>query len=166
MNYKPILVGVILIVAGTAWLFLARDDQRLIVVEKFGNLLKVFQTKSSVFEEGREKAVNGEYRAAIVLLNDYLGGCPNCQESSRARFFIAKSYIGLGDLVRARVEFKTVIRDYPGSLEAHKSKYKLALIDLWEGRKEAARAEFARMAERPDGPLAPEASGMAAYLAE
>jgi hypothetical protein len=49
-------------------------------------------------------------------------------------------------------------------LEAHKSRYKLALIDLWQRNTDKAHHQFLSLAEKPDGPLAPEAKAMSDYI--
>jgi TolA-binding protein len=118
----------------------------------------------SLFSEGRLLVTDGHYQEAIGALRGYLGEYPDGSYGSRARFFVAKAYLGLGQLALARVEFQTTIKIYPESLEAHKSRYKLGMIDLWEGKRRQAHLRFQELAEAPDGPLAPEAAAMSNYL--
>ncbi len=116
------------------------------------------------FIDGRRLVTEGRYEEALPLLESYLTSAPSGRHASRARFFVAKAFLGLGELDRAAAEFETVVRDYPDSLEAHKSRYKLALLALLAGREEEARRRFAELAESPDGPLAPEARAMSDHL--
>ena len=106
----------------------------------------------------------GDYEAAIPLLREYLRKYPNGRNASRAQFFLGKAYIGLGRLSEAAIEFDATVRNYPGTLEAHKSRYKLAMIAYWQGDSIEARRRFEKLADNPDGTLAPEARAMAEYL--
>jgi len=117
-----------------------------------------------LFGEGRAKVTEGRYDDAIPSLSRYIEKHPQGRNASRAQFFIAKAHLGRGDLAAARQAFETVIRVYPDSLEAHKSRYKIALVDLCEGREDDARKRFRELADHPDGPLAPEAAAMTAFL--
>ena len=116
------------------------------------------------FREGRWLVTVGRWDEAIEVLEDYLAEHPRGAEASRASFFIANAHIGRGDLDAAARSFEATVRDYPDSLEANKSRYKLAMIDLWSGRHDRAEARFAELAATPDGPLAPEARAMCDYL--
>lgn len=116
------------------------------------------------FGQGRQLVTDGAYADAIPLLERYLGEHPAGRNASRACLFLGKAHAGLGDLDAARRWFERGVRDFPATLEGHKCRYKLALVDLWEGRKDAATAGFAALAARPDGPLAPEAAAMHAWL--
>jgi len=117
-----------------------------------------------LFGRGRQCVTQGRYQQAVPLLTAYLAKHPQGRHASRARFFLGKAHLGLGDLVRARAEFQATRRDYPGSLEAHKAQYKLAMVDLWEGHRDAAVGRLGALADRPDGPLAPEAHAMRRFL--
>lgn len=116
------------------------------------------------FLQARSLVTSGRYSEALQSLRDYEKEFPSSEYASRARFFVAKCYLGMNDPGSARVEFESVIQRFPDSVEAHKSRYKLAMIDLWEGNRERALQRFQAMAEKPDGPLAPEASAMVRYL--
>jgi len=95
-----------------------------------------------------------------------LAACPAGKHASRAQFFIGKAYIGMDQLDEATAAFDRVVRVYPDSLEAHKARYKIALVLLWQGEADEAQTQFAQLADSPDGPLAPEAKQMAAHLAK
>ena len=116
------------------------------------------------FGKGRLAVARGDYEAAIPLLREYLRKYPNGRNASRAQFFLGKAYIGLGRLSEAAIEFDATVRNYPGTLEAHKSRYKLAMIAYWQGDSIEARRRFEKLADNPDGTLAPEARAMAEYL--
>ena len=125
---------------------------------------EVWESKGSGFVSGRELVTQGRYADAIPLLRGYIQDHPSGKHASRAHFFIAKAQIGLGDLTAARAAFLETIGRHPESLEAHKSRYKLGMIDFWEGDRAAARKRFAGLADRPDGSLAPEAKAMLDFL--
>ncbi len=116
------------------------------------------------FEAIRLKVIHGDYQASITELRAFLKDHPGSKDASRASFFIAKAWIGLGKLDEASRQFQATIASYPESEEAHKSRYKLAMIDLWQGRSAQALDAFETLAANPSGPLAPEAAGFAAYL--
>ncbi len=116
------------------------------------------------FTRGRTLVTQGEYRQAIPFLQEYLKKHPPGRHASRAIFFIGKAYMGLGEMDLARTAFSDTRRGFPESLEAHKARYKVALIDLLEGRVDQAIQGFSSMADNPDGPLAPEAKAMVVYL--
>ena len=116
------------------------------------------------FTQGRLMVTEGRYEEALPLLEKYLTEEPRGKFASRAHFFIAKAHMGLGRFDMARQAFETTVREFPDTLEGHKSKYKLALLDYLEGRIDEARRKFKSLADHPDGPLAPEAQAMAEFL--
>ena len=116
------------------------------------------------FPAARALVTRGAYEEAIPDLRQYLKDNPQGKNASRARLFLGKAYMGLGRLDQARIAFAETIEKHPGSLEAHKSRYKLAVIDLLEDKEVEAARRFERLAQQPDGPLAPEATAMAAHL--
>ncbi len=116
------------------------------------------------FGKGRQAVTEGRYQDAARLLDKYLADYPSGRNTSRAHFFLAKAQLGLGNVQRARGTFEYVIATYPDSLEAHKSRYKLGLMDLTEGKLPDARRRFAELVRSPNGPLVPEAKMMQDYL--
>ena len=116
------------------------------------------------FAKGRTLVTQGKYRQAIPCLQEYLATHSKGRYASRAIFFIGKAHIGLGEMDLARAAFNDTRRGFPESLEAHKARYKLALIDLLEGHVDQAIQGFSSLADNPDGPLAPEAKAMVAFL--
>jgi outer membrane protein assembly factor BamD (BamD/ComL family) len=121
-------------------------------------------SEDATFGEGRWLVTVGSWDEGIAVLEAYLAHHPRGENASRATFFIAKAHIGRGDLATAATWFERTISDYPDSLEANKSRYKLAMIDLWRGDPDAAEKRFASLAAAPDGPLAAEAGAMLGYL--
>jgi TolA-binding protein len=116
------------------------------------------------FGRGRRAVTEARYTDAIPELEQYLRDYPAGRNAGRARLFLGKARLGLDELDAAREQFEAVLRDYPESLEAHKSRYKLGLVALLRGNSEEALAVFSKMADEPDGPLAPEAQAMRRYL--
>ncbi len=57
-----------------------------------------------------------------------------------------------------------VTEGLPESKEGKKSRYKLAMIDLWQGNRKKAVQRLESLAENPDGPLAPESRAMYLFL--
>jgi len=116
------------------------------------------------FDSIRTMVTRGKYQEAIPKLEAFLKENPKSKDASRAGLFLGKAHLGLGDLDAASAAFEATIRDYPNSLEAHKSRYKLAVISLLQDDPEGALKRFSQLAEKPDGPLAPEAAAMTSYL--
>ncbi|QDU95841.1 tetratricopeptide repeat protein [Lignipirellula cremea] len=116
------------------------------------------------FHQGRTLVTGGKYALAIPLLTKFLAEHPQHQNASRAGLFLGKAHLGLGDYPAARIAFNDTVKNYPATLEGHKSRYKLALLSLLEGDRDQALAQFKTLAENPDGSLAPEAAAMVRYL--
>ncbi len=111
------------------------------------------------FESIRQLVCDGHYEQAVPQLKSYEG-----RHASRAGLFLGKSHLALGDLPQARAAFEDTIRRFPQSLEAHKCRYKLALVTWLEGDTESAREQFAALSQNPDGPLAPEATALVEFI--
>lgn len=116
------------------------------------------------FIEGRALVTQGLYEEALPMLNTYLTKHPTGRYAGRAQFFIAKAHVGLGDLDRAKLAFEATLAGYPTTQEGKKSRYKLAMIDLWQGNSKKAVQRLEVLAENPDGPLAPESRAMYLFL--
>ena len=123
-----------------------------------------FGKKTKRFDTGRLLVTQGKYEDGIGYLEAYLEKNPNGVNASRARFFIAKAYIGMGKLETARLMFMETIEMHPDSDEAKKSRYKLAMIDLWQGNIKAAKDRLYQENQILDNPLAPESNAMLKYL--
>jgi len=117
------------------------------------------RSQSESFESIRRLVCEGRHAEAIPRLEAYKG-----RHQSRAGLFLGKAHLGLGDLDQARKSFSDTIRDFPDSLEAHKCRYKLALLALLDGDSEAAKVQFADLSNEANGPLVAEAKAMAEYL--
>jgi TolA-binding protein len=125
---------------------------------------KFWSRSGEDFIQGRKRVTLGQYRQAIPLLQKYLNKHPQGRYASRAIFFIGKAFVGLEEMDLARTAFNDIQKRFPDSLEAHKARYKIALIDLLDGQVDLAIQQFSILAHNPDGPLAPEASAMVSYL--
>ena len=113
---------------------------------------------------GRTLVVQGKYKEAIPVLKEYLRDHRRGKFASRAGLFPGKAHLGLEQFETAKQAFQKTTSDYPNSLEAHKSRYKLAIIALLQDQTDGASRQFQQLSNRPDGPLAAEAMAFAAYL--
>lgn len=120
--------------------------------------------KNSKFDTLRELVIAGRFEEAIPRLQMFLRKYPDSPNASRAGLFLGKAHLGRGNLAKAAEAFNATIADYPESLEAHKSRYKLGLIALLRDDREQAEQIFDELAQACDGPLAPEAMAMCVYL--
>ena len=117
------------------------------------------------FSAGREAACNADYKEALEHLEAYVALAPQGKLASRARLFIGKAQLGLGDHAQARAAFEQVLAEHPGSPEAPKARYKLALLTLLDGKPAEAAQQFKAISDDPQGsPLAGESAALAAYL--
>lgn len=126
-----------------------------IVAPKQGNKL---------FHEGRGLVVTGQYSAAIPVLSKYMHLHPSGKHASRAGLFLGKAYLALGHTTKAAEIWALTAKNHPATLEGHKCRYKLALLLMLNGDREKAAEAFGRLADSPDGPLAPEAEAMRTFL--
>jgi TolA-binding protein len=120
--------------------------------------------KDQQFQDARQLVVDGKYRAAVPALEKYIDQEPNHKNASRAGLFLFKAHLAQGQFDDAAKWCQWTIRQHPASLEAHKCRYKLAVLALVQGQHDDARQQFADMAKNPDGPLAAEAAAMAKFL--
>ena len=125
---------------------------------------KQSSAERDAFLAGREQVTIGNYQEGIAQLSAFLTAHPQGRYSSRAQFFIAKAHLGLDDLVNARLHYEQCIALYPDTDEAHKSRFKIALIDMVEGHTDRAMDTMRELAAAPDGPLAAEAHLLSQYL--
>ena len=101
--------------------------------------------EKTLFFSGRTLVTEGRYNDAIPLLNQYMAEHPNGNYASRAGLFLGKSHLALESFGEARNAWQMVIDNYPKSLEAHKSAYKLAILDFLQGDTEEALAQFKKL---------------------
>ena len=107
------------------------------------------------FEPIRLMVCQGKYEQAIPLLKSYSGA-----HELRASFFLAKAYLGTGETEKALRAFVDTIERFPGTDKAHKSRYKIGVIHFVDGNLKEAKQQFQKLADRSDGPLAPESKFM------
>lgn len=122
--------------------------------------------QKDAFTAGRTLVTEGRYESALEALEVYLDRWPDGEFACRAWLFVAKAHLARGDFEQARAALETCVRDFPDSLEAHKCRYKLAVLDLLEGDPAAARLRFEDLRSHPDGPLAAEAAAFARFLGD
>ena len=106
----------------------------------------------------------GQYQDASNCLRGYARDYPNSKFASRAGLFLGKAELALGNFENARTAWQGVKSRHPNSLEGHKVRYKLAVLNMLEGKRAQAIQQFEAMATTPDGPLAAEAKAMARAL--
>jgi TolA-binding protein len=116
------------------------------------------------FDQGRKLLSTGDYKQSMKSLQSYLDAKPDGGLASRASFLIAKNHMGLGQSEDAAKQFKLTIKKYAKSDEAHKSKYKLAMLSFLNGDHDDARKQFQELVDKPTGTLVPESAAMLRYL--
>ena len=116
-------------------------------------------SESTDFESLRQLVCESRFQEAIPKLKAYSG-----IHEARARLFLGKAWMGLGEYAKAAKVFESGIRDFPLTLEAHKCRYKLALVAYLQGDIELAEQQFRLLAELKDGPLVAEAVAFAKRL--
>ncbi len=119
---------------------------------------------SATFYQARQRLMRGEFAEADKQFTQFQSDHPTHSLASRAAFLQAKAQLGLGNLKLAESGFQETIRKYPQSEEAHKSRYKIALIALLRGQRADAAAKFQQIVDRKSGTLVPEAAAMLRML--
>ena len=120
--------------------------------------------KDQQFQDARQLVLDGKYQAAVPALEKYIDRKPKHKNASRAGLFLFKAHVAQDQFDDAAKWCEWTIREHPASLEAHKCRYKLAVLSLVQGKQEDAQKRFAQMAKNPDGPLAAEAAAMEKFL--
>lgn len=121
---------------------------------------------SGKFHEGRDALMHGRFDEAIAALNEHLKRHPQGELAARATFLIGKCHLGKGDFTASERWFEKTIQQFPATEEAHKAKYKIAIVKLLTGDAVDAESRFESLAQEADGPYTPEAVAMAKYLSE
>lgn len=116
------------------------------------------------FRGARLLVVQGKYQEATAALEKFLEQKPADKNASRAGLFLFKAYLAQGQFADATKWCDWTIRNHPDSPEAHKCRYKLAVLAMIQGRQDDAKKRFAEIAAKPDGPLAAEAGAMRDFL--
>lgn len=119
---------------------------------------------STEFRQARERLMHGEFAQAKTEMAEFRANYPTHPFASRAAFLQAKAELGLGNLHQAEQDFQATINQYPNTEEAHKSRYKLAMIALLRGDRQKAAEGFQQIADRKSGTLVPEAVAMLRML--
>lgn len=120
--------------------------------------------KDQQFQAARQLVVDGKYQQAVPPLEKYIDQKPHHKNASRAGLFLFKAHLAQGQFDEATKWCEWTIREHPATLEAHKCRYKLAVLSLVQGKHDDAQQRFADLAKNPDGPLAAEAAAMEKFL--
>jgi TolA-binding protein len=90
------------------------------------------------------------------------------EEADRFQYEVADSYFRLNNFEQARIEFETLLRDYPTSALLAEVQFRLAMVNVLEGDLERAMAAYREVPARwPQSPYAIEAQfGLAGVLEE
>lgn len=115
------------------------------------------------FELGRQDVLSGEFESGIQRLERFLDEHHGHDLAVRANFLIAKAHLGLGDYAAAKQWFNHVIEQHPATEEAHKAKFKLAMLSVLQGDREDARQRLESL-RMEAGPYAPEVVAWLEYL--
>ncbi|MCO6042639.1 tetratricopeptide repeat protein [Aeoliella sp. ICT_H6.2] len=116
------------------------------------------------FLAGRQLVVDGKYKEATGPLEAFVTAHPNSKFCSRAGLFLGKAYLAQDDMPQAKKWFQWTVDNHPTTLEGHKCRYKLAMCAVLEEDYGEAGERFAALAEKPDGPLAAEATAWQRWL--
>ena len=118
---------------------------------------------ASKFAAARAKVHRAEFSQAIRELKTFLQDHPGHDLGSRAHFLIAKSEMGRNDFDEAAAWFTKTASQFPSSDEAHKAKFKLAMLSLLRGERQRALEQLRKMTDS-NGSYAPEISAWMLHL--
>ncbi|WP_425394976.1 tetratricopeptide repeat protein [Aeoliella sp.] len=116
------------------------------------------------FLAARQLVVDGKYQEATAPLEAFITQHPGNKFCSRAGLFLGKAYLAQDDMAQAKKWFQWTVDNHAQTLEGHKCKYKLAMCAVLEEQYDKASDQFATLAEKPDGPLAAEATAWQRWL--
>jgi TolA-binding protein len=116
------------------------------------------------FDAARALLLRGRFEMARKALTDFVEEHSSHHLAGRATFLLAKSYTGLEDFDNAQLWFSRTIERFPKSEEAHKARFKLAMVDLLCDDTDSAKQKLARLLEAANGPYVPEARAFLTYL--
>lgn len=123
------------------------------------------ERQPGLYGQGRDAVLTGRYADAVRHLERYIERNPTGQMVTTARLYLGKAHLGLGDLDAAQAAFAQGAREAPDSPAGHKSRYKLACVQLMKGDVDAAKRTFEQVAAAdPPGQLTPEARAFARAL--
>ena len=122
------------------------------------------QDENRSFQNARQKVVRGQYTEAEKMLKEYIKAEPQGKQASRAGLFLFKVCVAQGRLDEATEWCEWTIKNHPKSLEAHKCRYKLAVVALLQGKSGIALERFEELANRPNGQLSAESTAMLKFL--
>ncbi|MGE0526384.1 MAG: tetratricopeptide repeat protein [Bdellovibrionales bacterium] len=95
---------------------------------------------------------HGEALATLQVLQRFLKGYPNSPDVPQVRKAIAESLLILRKYDDAVNEYRSIIKDFPGTAHAHEARYRLGDVDFAKGDYSAAiRSYEAALADLPAG---------------
>jgi TolA-binding protein len=104
------------------------------------------QPATEEFHNARKRYLEGNYASAIMAMDGFGQANPGHKFLSRALLIKGKAAMGLRDWGAAQAAFEGLTRAYPGSLQADKARYKLAMLAELRGELQQARADYVRIA--------------------
>jgi TolA-binding protein len=117
------------------------------------------------FDVARKLMTSGKFDSAATKLEEFLENHPTHELAGRATFLLAKSHLGRSRFDESKKWFNRTIQRFPESEEAHKAKFKLAVIELLSGNLADAEQQFETLATQSEGPYVPEAQAFSRFLA-
>ncbi len=117
-----------------------------------------------LFDEGKTLLLAGKYPEAITIFERYGDEHPKGNLASRAVLNLGKAHLALGDRDAAAAAFDDCIARFGDTIEGGKARSKRALVALFRGEVDDAKARFAKVAATPSDALAPEAKAFVAFL--
>jgi len=97
-----------------------------------------------------------DYPRAIVAFQKLLDS--GVEDGDRVQYEVADTYFRLENFEQARIEFESLLKNYPASTLVPEVEYRIAVTWSLEGRMKEAEAAFRRVFERwPESTYAPEA---------
>ena len=108
------------------------------------------------FDTARSQILRSNFQEAVVKMESFYDDHRDHELASRASFLIAKAHMGLNDFAESKRWFETTISRYPNSEEAHKSKFKLAMLAVMQEEDAQAIQLLEMIRDTSPGPYAPE----------
>ncbi len=96
----------------------------------------------NLYSQALRDYTKGEYSLSISEFEEFIKRYPESDYIIDAKYFLADSYLGIGEKEKAKEIFKEIYRDYPKSQKARYSLLKLAILEEEEGNKEMAKKYY------------------------
>jgi tol-pal system protein YbgF len=96
----------------------------------------------NLYSQALRDYTKGEYSLSINEFEEFIKRYPESDYIIDAKYFLADSYLGIGEKEKAKELFKEIYREYPKSQKARYSLLKLAILEEEEGNKEMAKKYY------------------------